>query len=274
MKIKFKSGIWYVVFTFFAILMLYPLAFAVSNSFKTFPDAIATILQLIPRNPTLENYHHIFTQIDIWRITRNTFFIAFTVTVFKLLTSVFAAYALVFFNFKGKNIIYFILVATIFIPFTVTMIPNFITISRLELVDNPIGVIMPQLADALGIFLIRQNMRMIPSSLIEYAKVEKLGHFRIMKDIAFPLALPGIVSTGIIFFINSWNEYVWPMLILRSRENYTLPLALQNFISAEGGSDFTTAMSLSVVSIVVPLALFLFFQKHIMSTFISSGVKG
>ena len=265
---------WYTIFTVFSVLMLYPIAFAMSNSLKTLQDAFNTILSLIPHAPTLDNYRFLFERLNLLRITGNTFFIAFTVTVFKLGTSLFAAYALVFFDFKFKNVFYFVLIATIFIPFTLTMIPNFLTISRLGLVDHPVGVILPQLADGLGIFLMRQSMRMIPKPLIEYARMEKLGHLRIMRDIVMPLSKPAIISAGIIFFINSWNEFVWPMLILRSNDNFTLPLALQMFISAEGGSDFTYAMALSVVSMIVPLALFFAFQKQIISTFISSGVKG
>jgi len=274
MRTKTVKGLWYFIFILVTLAMLYPLFFAISNSFKTVQDAFNTITELIPRNPTLINYIEVFQRLDLATITGNTLVMSITVTVFKLMTSILAAYAFVFFDFKFKNAIYFMMVSTIFIPFTVTMIPNFITITRLGFIDNIFGVVLPQLADALGIFLIRQNMKMIPKSLIEYAHVEKLGHWRIMKDIVVPLAKPGIISTGIIFFINSWNEYVWPMLILRTRENYTMALALQSFISAEGGSNFTFAMALSVVSMLVPLILFLIFQKHIISTFISSGVKG
>ena len=275
MKTKLKTRVfWYGVFILFGILMIYPIIFAISNSFKTLQDAINSILDLIPSAPTIANYLFLFTRLDIWQITGNTFFVATVVTVFKLATSLLAAYALVFFDFRFKNLVYFILISTIFIPFTVTMIPNFLTISRMDLIDNPLGVILPQLADALGIFLMRQSMRMIPKPLVEYARMENLGHLRILKDIVMPLIKPAIISTGIIFFINSWNEFVWPMLILRAQENFTLPLALQMFISAEGGSDFTYAMALSVISMIVPLLLFFIFQKHIISTFVSSGIKG
>jgi len=275
MKTNIKTRVfWYGVFILFGIMMIYPILFAVSNSFKTLQDAINSILDLIPSAPTIENYLFLFTRLDIWQITGNTFFVATVVTIFKLATSLLAAYALVFFDFRFKNLVYFILISTIFIPFTVTMIPNFLTISRMDLIDNPLGVILPQLADALGIFLMRQSMRMIPKPLVEYARMENLGHLRILKDIVMPLIKPAIISTGIIFFINSWNEFVWPMLILRAQENFTLPLALQMFISAEGGSDFTYAMALSVISMIVPLLLFFIFQKHIISTFVSSGIKG
>lgn len=265
---------WYVIFLLFSLLLLYPIFFAISNSFKTMAEAFATIMQLIPRAPTLENYLHLFTRLDVAGTTLNTLLIASVVTTFQLLTSILAAYALVFMDFRFKNTLYFILISTIFIPFTVVIVPNFITITRLGFLDNPIGVMLPQLSNALGIFLIRQTMRMIPVSLVEYSRLENLSHLRIMKDIVIPLSKPGIISTGIIFFVNSWNEFVWPSMILRTTENYTLPLALQRFISAEAGHDFTYAMALSVVSMVVPIALFLFFQRHVISTFVTSGVKG
>ena len=95
-----------------------------------------------------------------------------------------------------------------------------------------------------------------------------------MTDIVLPLVKPAIISTGIIFYINSWNEYVWPVLILKSTENYTLPLALQMFVSSEGGTDFTTAMAVSILTILIPLVLYLIFQRQIISTFATSGVKG
>lgn len=116
-------------------------------------------------------------------------------------------------------------------------------------------------------------MRTIPRSLVEVAKIEKIGHARVMKDIIVPIIKPSVVSTGIIFFINSWNEYVWPVLILKSKDNYTLSLALQMFISAEGGTDFTVAMAVSVITMMVPLLMYIIFQRYIINTFALSGVK-
>jgi sn-glycerol 3-phosphate transport system permease protein len=154
------------------------------------------------------------------------------------------------------------------------MIPNYLTISRLGFSDKLWGVILPQLSDATGIFLIRQFMRTIPRPLIEAAQLEKVHHLKIMRDIVIPLIRPAIISTGIMFFINSWNEYVWPVLVLKSKDNYTLSLALQMFISSEGGTDFTIAMAVSVITMLIPLTLYLIFQKYIINTFVASGIKG
>jgi sn-glycerol 3-phosphate transport system permease protein len=254
--------------------MIIPIVFAISNSFKTLPDAYSNILNIIPENPTFDNYLQVFNQLPFWHITMNTFLIATAVTVFKTITSFLAAYAFVYCEFKGKNIIYFILISTMFIPFTVTMIPNYLTISALGLGDSLLGVILPQLGDALGIFLLRQSMRSIPGSLVEAVYLENAGHARIMGDIILPLTRPAVVSTGIIFFINSWNEYVWPVLILKSQSNYTLSLALQTYVSQEGGTEFTVAMAVSVMTMLPPLMLYVIFQKYIIDTFSMSGVKG
>ncbi|ASS89103.1 carbohydrate ABC transporter permease [Aeribacillus pallidus] len=274
MKIKRSVAIpWHIIFIITIIILLYPIVFALGSSFKTLEDAYNNVLNIVPLNPTFENYITFFNSLPAFKITLNTFIIASVATIFKLITSFLAAYAFVFLQFKGKNILYFMLISTIFIPFTVTMIPNYLIISGIGLVNSVWGVILPQLANALGIFLMRQSMKTIPISLIEAAKLDHIGHARIMKDIVLPLVRPAVTSTGIWFFITTWNEYVWPVLILKSKENYTLPLALQMYISSEGGTNFTVAMAVSVITMIIPLTLYLIFQKYIIGTFTSSGIK-
>lgn len=265
---------WHIVFIILTILMIYPLVFAVSTSFKTLPEVYSNSFGVIPEEPTTAAYQGVLAKIPFLRITMNTFIIAAIVTTFKLLTGLLAAYSFVFFDYKGKTCVYFILICTIFIPFTVTMIPNFITISNLGLKDKLLGVALPQLADATGIFLLRQHMRGIPKSLMEVAELEKTPHFTRLRTIVLPMIKPAVFSMGIIFFINSWNEYVWPMLIIKSDENYTLSLALQMFVSAEGGVDVPMAMATSVLTMLLPLILYAFCQKFIIETFSQSGIKG
>lgn len=275
MKTKIdKEFKWHILFIGIAFICIMPIIFAISNSFKTLSEAYNNVFAIIPDEPTIKNYQEVFLRLPFLKITGNTLFIAGVVTLFKSVTSVLVAYAFVYFDFKGKNALYFVLISTIFIPFTVTMIPNYLTISGLGLNDSLIGVILPQLSDATGIFLIRQSMRTVPKPLIEAAKLDKIGHFRTMRDIVLPLVSPAVISTGIMFFINSWNEYVWPVLILKSKDNYTLSLALQLFISSEGGTDFTIAMAVSVLTMIIPLILYMVFQKYIINTFASSGIKG
>lgn len=275
MKIKKAPEVkWHILLMGITLILLYPLVFAFFSSFKTIKEVSENALAIFPTMPTLSNYEQVLARLPFFDITGNTLFIATAVTVFKIVTSVLAAYAFVYFDFKYKNVVYFIFISTIFIPFTVIMIPNFLTISSMGLNDNLWGVILPQLSDATGIFLIRQSMKTIPKALIEVAELENLSHFRRIKDIIFPIIRPAVISTGIMFFINSWNEYVWPLLILKSKENYTLSLALQSFISSEGGTDFTVAMAVSVITMIVPIILYLSCQKYIINTFSTSGIKG
>ncbi len=254
MKTK-HEWVTHLILLIFVVLMIFPIIFAISNSFKTMQESANNIMGLIPENPTLESFRYVAQRLPIKKIIANSFF------------------GLVYFDFKGKNVIYFLMLVTMFIPFTVTMVPNYLLISKLGLADKLIGVALPQFADVAGIFLIRQSMRTIPKSLTEAAKMDNVSDFHIMKDIIFPIVLPAVVSSGIMFFINSWNEFVWPTLILKSRHHFTLPLALQMFMSAEGGTDFPIAMAVSVITMSLPIILYLFFQRYIISTYAGSGVK-
>lgn len=268
-----RASLWHIPLAFLVAMALVPVLFALLYSFKSL-QSIYGDAGLFTSGFTLDNYREIARQLPIVQITLNTLTVAVLVTACKLLTSILAAYAFVFTSFRGKTVLYFLLISTIFIPFTVTMIPNYITVSKLNLFDSVLGIVLPQLADATGIFLLRQTMRSIPKSLIEIAELDGISRMRTLRDIILPICRPSIVATGIIFFINSWNEYVWPTLILRSKENYTLSLAMQLFSSSEAGTEFTTVMAMAVISMLIPVALYLIFQRYIMSTFASSGIKG
>lgn len=213
MKTKDRQIGWHLFLVVVVFLLLMPIVFAISNSFKTMQEAFNTVFQVIPLHPTMENYRHVFDKLPFVKITLNTFLIASTVTIFKTITGLLAAYAFVYFRFKGKGFLYFIMLSTLFIPFTVTMIPNYLLISKIGLRDRIWGVALPQLADVLGIFLLRQAMRGIP-------------------------------------------------------------LALQMYISAEGGTEFTIAMAVSVLTMLIPLVLYIIFQRYIINTFAASGLKG
>lgn len=268
-----SNVVWLIIFIVAIVLWLFPVIFAIGTSFRPLQDVYSNVLNIIPLSPTFENYLSLFSRLPIPKIIMNTFLVATLVTSLKLIISYLASYAFVYFDFKGSKFLYFLLLSTIFIPFNVTMIPNYLLFSRLGINDNILGVILPQVADAAGILLINQAMRTIPYSLIEVAKLDNVGDRLIMKDLVLPMIKPQVTAAGIWFFVNSWNEFVWPSIILRSTENYTLPLALQMFISSEGGTNFTVAMAVSVVTMSIPLILYIIFQKHIIGSFTSSGIK-
>lgn len=270
---KTKRILTHLLFIMILLMILYPLLFIIANAFKPLKEAYQTITSLIPQPFTLENFSYLFQNLPLLRITGNTFFMATVITIVKLIVAFFAAYSFTYCRIKGKKVLYIAIISTMFIPFTVSMIPNYLLMSKLNLIDTTWGVILPQFADAMGIFILTQTMREIPTSLLDVAELDNIDQRRIIGQIVFPLTRHAVTSTGIWFFITSWNEYVWPVLILKSTENYTLPLAMQTYVSSEGGTNFTVAMAISLITMFVPLTLYTSFQKFIIGTFVSAGIK-
>lgn len=244
-----------------------------SISFKSMGEIFSSGLNLIPKNPTTENYTKVFTALPVLEYLKNSLLIAIIAMVAKIITSVLASYALVFMDFKGKDALFYFFTLTMFIPFTVIILPNYLTINKMGLLSTLVGVALPQMADAMGIFRIRQAMRTVPKSLVEAARLDNVPHFTAMTRIVIPLVKPAISAMAIFFFINSWNEYFWPLLILKSNDMSTITLALQQFASGESGNAWGSSMALAAISTVIPLVLYLIFQKYIIGTFMSSGIK-
>lgn len=245
----------------------------VSTSFKSMTEIFQSGLNLIPDNFTLENYESVFTKLPVASYLKNSFIIAVIAMTAKIITSVLASYALVFMDFKGKNALFYFFSITMFIPFTVIILPNYLTVNKLGFLSTLFGVALPQMADAMGILRIRQAMRTIPKSLVEAARIDKVSHFTALTRIVIPLTRPAISAMSILFFINSWNEYFWPLLILKSNKLSTITLALQQFASGESGNAWGSSMALATVATVIPLVLYLIFQRQIIGTFMSSGIK-
>jgi len=245
----------------------------VTTSFKTLNQIFSAGLNLITTNPTMENYHTVFSSLSVGKFLINSLIIALIVMSCKIITSVLAAYALVFMDLKHSNLLFNLFTISMFIPFSVIMIPNFLTLSKLGLMNTLLGVALPQFADAMGIYRIRQAMRTIPKSLVEAARIDGTGHFTSLRRIVFPLVKPSVVAMCIFFFINSWNEYIWPMLILKREEMYTITLALQVFLDTESGSAWGSSMALASIATLVPMVLYILAQRQIIGTFMQSGVK-
>ncbi len=262
-----------IIMILIVIIFAYPFAYMVSTSFKTMSEIFRSGLNLIPDNPTVDNYIKVFTSLPIGSYLYNSTVIALIAMTAKIITSVLAAYSLVFMEFKGKNALFYFFSMTMFIPFTVIIMPNYLTINKMHLLSTLVGVALPQMADAMGIIRIRQAMRQIPRSLVEAARLDKVSHFTTMTRIVIPLVKPSISAMSILFFINSWNEYFWPLLILKSNKMSTITLALQQFTSGESGSAWGPSMALATVATIIPLVLYLIFQRYIIGTFMSSGVK-
>lgn len=272
MKSK-RSIVSHVFLIVLILLFLYPFIYMISSSFKSLTEIFSSGLRLLPQTVTTENYERVFTALPVWQYLMNTLIVALIAMIAKTITSVLAAYALVFMDFKYSNIVFYFFTLTMFVPFSVIMLPNYLTVNRMGLLNTLIGVTLPQLADAMGIFRIRQAMRTVPKSLVEAARLDKCSHFKAMTQIVVPLTRPAIVAMAIFFFINSWNEYFWPLLILKKQQTWTITLAMQQFISGESGSAWGSSMALATVATLVPFVLYIVFQRFIISTFMNSGIK-
>ena len=275
MKIKLTGGwYWHVLLVGALIIQLWPLLFMFSTSFKTMDQIFLSSLNPIPTQPVLDNYRYVIDNLPLLQYTANTFVIAGSITVAKLITSILAGFAFVYYDFPHKEKLFNALLLTFFIPITVIMLPNYLLMAKVGAMNTAWGVILPQLADGMGVFLMRQTMRNIPRPLLEAAQLENAGSYTVLWRIVLPLIKPSAIAMGIVFFINAWNDYFWPMLILGDKNAYTLPLALQMFISAEGGSEWGVAMAVAALTSLPPLLLYLVCQRFIINTFMQSGVKG
>jgi sn-glycerol 3-phosphate transport system permease protein len=185
-----------------------------------------------------------------------------------------AAYAFTQFDFWGRNFLFYFVVASMFVPIQVTMLPNYLLISKLGWLNTYAGLIAPQIANGMGVFLLRQTFRSVPKSLVESARVGGAKDWKILWEVMFPVIRPTVIALGILFFIDVWNEYFWPLLVINDKNMLTIPLALQLFINAEGGTSWGPMMAVATLASIPPFLGFLLVNRQIISSFISTGVKG
>ena len=266
--------IWHVFLVVAIFLTLWPIVFMISTSLKDLNQVFESTLNPLPWPVTFDNYTTVLGNFPLFTYIWNTFFIAAMVTISKTVTSVMAAFAFVYYDFKYKESIFNGMLLTFFIPITVLIMPNYLMMAKLGLLNTPWGVMLPCLVDGMGVFLMRQTMRCVPKALLEAAILDGAKPRQVLTKVILPLIKPALLANSILFFINSWNEYFWPLLILQDKDTYTLPLALQMFISAEGGSEWGIAMAVATLTSLPPLILYGFCQKFIINTFMNSGVKG
>ncbi|MBO5168611.1 MAG: carbohydrate ABC transporter permease [Phascolarctobacterium sp.] len=266
--------IWHVFLVVAIFLTLWPIVFMISTSLKDLNQVFESTLNPLPWPVTFDNYTTVLGNFPLFTYIWNTFFIAAMVTISKTVTSVMAAFAFVYYDFKYKESIFNGMLLTFFIPITVLIMPNYLMMAKLGLLNTPWGVMLPCLVDGMGVFLMRQTMRSVPKALLEAAVLDGAKPRQVLTKVIMPLIKPALLANSILFFINSWNEYFWPLLILQDKDTYTLPLALQMFISAEGGSEWGIAMAVATLTSLPPLILYGFCQKFIINTFMNSGVKG
>lgn len=263
----------YVVLILLAFLMLVPFAWMLSASFKLDKDVFIFPIQWIPANPRWQNYVDIWRKIPLLKFVLNTVKLTLIVTFLQLLTSSFAAYAFSKLHFKGKNALFLAYIATIAVPWQVYMVPQFMMMRGMGLADTHLAIIFLQAFSAFGVFMMKQFYDTIPEELSEAARLDGLSEFGIYLRIMLPLSGPSIAALGIITFTNTWNDFMGPLMYLRSPELWTIQLGLKTFIS-QNSANYAMIMTGSVMSVIPILIVFLIGQKQFIEGIATSGMKG
>jgi multiple sugar transport system permease protein len=244
----------------------------VSASFMADGHANVYPPRFYPDEFTLMQYENLFSRLNVSVNFMNSLFLSITVTVVSLLFNSMAGYAFAKFRFKMKDKIFNLLLSSMIIPAQVTMLPLFLMLKSMGLINSYFAIIIPGLANIFGIFLIRQYAISIPDSLIESAKIDGASDFQIYYRIILPLCMPILITLALFTFMGTWNDFMWPLIVLTDNSLYTLPVALANLM-LEHSKDPELMMAGSVITIIPVLIVFLFLQKYYISGIMTGGVK-
>jgi multiple sugar transport system permease protein len=254
-------------------LSLLPLFWMLSVSFMQ-PGAAGTLPPpLLPSHATLANYRQLFAYAGMGRYLLNSFGVAAGVTLISLALNVMAGYAFAKLRFAGRERIFQALIGALVIPSQVAMLPLFLMLKQMGLVNTYAGVMVPMLASVFGIFLVRQYALTVPDELLEAARMEGAGELGLFVRIILPLLRPIVVTLAIFTFLASWNDFMWPLIILTGQEHYTLPVALAA-LAREHAQDSELMMAGSVITILPVLLLFLAMQRYYIQGMLLGSVKG
>lgn len=265
----------------FAVLYLFPYIWMVAMSFK--PNSEIFSGRVFPSAPTLEQYQRLFFGYkfkDLVLIVpyltyyKNTVFVTVVSLFLVLLTDALAAYGFAKFNFRGKNLLFWLMIGTMLLPLYTTLIPTFWLFSKIGLINTYHTLIWPSVVDAYGIFLLRQYMETIPNELIDAAKVDGAGPFRVFWQIIIPLSRPALGTLAIFRFLFVWNDYLWPLVVLRKAEMFTLGIGIASMQLRQGMVVWGSQMAASVLATLPVILLVLFMQRQFLRGLTAGAFKG
>ena len=265
---------WYLLLTVIALITVFPLLWIVLTAFKGPTDPIfSTPPQFLPNDPTLANFGKVLDSLPVGRFFLNSIIVAGAVTGLSVLVSALAAYPLAKMRFRGREVIFYLLLGTLIVPIQLTYIPSFaLAVNVFHYQDTLLALILPTIASAFNIFLLRQAFRSVPDELIDAARIDGAGELRIWWTILMPIVRPSLAAVAIFTFVISWNDFLWPSLMLNTRDNMTLPVglaALQGFFS----SDFRS-IAAGVTMTVIPILIFFVLVQRYFVRGLAGAVKG
>lgn len=254
------------------LVVLVPVIWFILSSFKDIIDLSARPPIILPTRWAVENYSQAFQMYDYMRYFMNSVFVTVVATMLTLLINSMAAFAFAKYNFRGRDGLFVLTLAMIMIPLQVILIPMYLVVSSLGLVNTYWGMIIPAAATPTGVFVIRQYMLTIPDELIESARIDGAGEFRIYARIMLPLARPALAVIAIFSILWRWNDFLWPLLIAQTERLYTLPVALA-LLNGQLVVPYNVVLAMSVMSIIPVLFMFVFMQRQIIQGIAHTGLK-
>ena len=262
----------YLVLTLLALVFAMPFFLMLSNAFKTSAEIIQIPPTLIPEHPSLDSFREVLRSAPYLTWFRNSIVVASSVTLITLFTSSIAGYIFAKFDFPGKGLLFVLLLSTMMVPFSVLLIPMYLIADYLHLLNTLWALIVPGMVSAFGVFLLRQFIANIPNDLIEAARMDGASEFSIYSRVIVPLVGPPLAALGIFTFLGSWNDYLWPLVVVNDLNKMTLPLALSFFNSAHA-QRYDLVMASATMMVLPVFVVFGIFQRYIVNTFVLTGIK-
>ena len=271
-----RSNSWwiYILLTLGLLVMVVPFVWMVLSSLKGTAELAQLPPTWWPLAPTLENYTRLFTQLNFPVYFLNSVILAVSVTLLNLLFCSMLGYALAKLKFRGKNALFLLVLATFMIPSAVTLVPLFVLMSNMGLVNNLLAVILPEAAGGIGVFLMRQFMLAIPDELLDAARVDGASEFFLFWRVVLPLCGPALATLTILTFLASWNDFTWPLIVLTSDQKYNLPVALATFAVGPHVNDTGLLLAGAVILAMPILIVFFLLQRYFTQGIVMSGLKG
>lgn len=263
----------YLILILVAVIMLIPFVWMLSASLKLNKDVFSFPIEWIPSNPRWQNYQDIWTKIPLLTFIKNSAKLTVIVTLLQLFTSSFAAYAFAKMEFKGRKTLFLGYIATIAVPWQAYMVPQFMMMRSWNLNNTHLAIICLQAFSAFGVFLMKQFYEGVPSELCEAARIDGLSEYEIWARIMLPLSKPALSTLVIITAVNTWNDFLGPLIYLTKTELKTIQIGLRMFIS-QYSAEYGLIMAASVVALIPVLIVFLALQKYFVQGVASSGLKG
>jgi multiple sugar transport system permease protein len=272
-RARFRTVVHSVLLAGLCLLVLVPFVWMISSSLKHDNQVFTVPTQWIPREFVWSNYVDIWTQIPMLAYLRNSAFLAITISFLQVLTGSFAAYGFAKLRFPGRDWLFLAYLATIAVPWQAYMIPQYLIMEKLGLVNTHLSIILLQAFGAFGVFLMRQYYQSIPDELIEAARIDGLSEYRIWWRIMLPLSRPAIASLGLLTFVATWNDYMGPFIYFTSNDLWTVQLGLRSFVG-QYDAAYAMIMTGSVISVVPVVLVFLLGQRQFIQGIATSGLKG